>query len=67
MMHADPMGNRRRLPSGPRGANVDLLAADPAGGEALKQEILYEALYFDDLNDRAVPVPGEIDEQGSHK
>ncbi|NLX95211.1 MAG: hypothetical protein GXY83_03445, partial [Rhodopirellula sp.] len=39
---------------------ADELAADPADA-ALKRELLDEALYFDDFNDRTAPMPDDMD------
>jgi hypothetical protein len=39
---------------------ADELAADPANA-ALKRQLLDEAMYFDDLHDRAAPMPDDMD------
>jgi len=63
MAHSD-RGNSHCPNPAPCGGDdrteADELAADPADA-ALKRELLDEALYFDDFNDRTAPMPDDID------
>ena len=64
MTPSDRSGDANRPTPGPRGAEdrseADFLA-DPAADEALKRELLHEALELDDLNDRIAPMSDDTD------
>ncbi len=64
MTHSDPAGDANRPTADPPVAEdrgeADFLA-DPAADEALKRELLHEALAFDDLNDRIAPMSDDTD------
>ena len=63
MRYSDPANRPKR---GPRGSEdcgeADSLATDPAADEALKRELLHEALDFDDRNDRIAQRMGDMDQ-----
>ena len=65
MTHADPTDEAdcpNPCPPGAEDHGEANLLADPAGKEALKQELLREALEFDDFQDRIALISDDTEE-----